>query len=106
MMGNGNGWKTAQWTIMTALILAVLTGAVTMWRQFTLLQDRQAYLLQLQTSQNQSIQSCQDSVRALQQQAALLGQKDLQTVEKLSEHADFLREILGRLRAVEQRSTH
>jgi hypothetical protein len=100
--GSGNGWRSAQWTIIAALILAGFTGGVTLWRQFTVMQERQEYLMRLNDSQNQIINQWQDSVRSLQQATAVAAQADLMVDRKLKEHDDFLREILGRLRKVEQ----
>ena len=100
---NSNGWKHLYWTVSGAMILGVLTAGVAGWRQFTVVQERQEYLMRLNDQQNTLFETIKDSLRALQEQNALQGQIDGVLREKLQEHDLFIREILGRLRQVEQR---
>ena len=100
--GNGNGWHSLRWTLAGALILAFLTGAIAGWRQFTLMEERLAYLLRLNEQQNTMFETFKDGIRALQQQTALNGQTDDVQREKLLEHDAYLREMFRRVRVLEQ----
>lgn len=100
--GTGNGWKNMQWGIITALILGTLTGMITFWQRFTVMSERMEYLLKLNDSQTQLIETLKDGMKALQQQVALNGQTDDAQRERLMEHDTYIRHILERLRALER----
>jgi hypothetical protein len=101
--GPGNGWKQAQWTILVAVILAAVTGAITFWQRFTVMAERMEYLLKLNEAQSQLIDTLKGSTMSLQQQTAILAKEDLHHEAELKEHEDFLRSFGERLRKVEQR---
>jgi hypothetical protein len=100
---SGNGWKHLQYTLAGAVLLGMLTAVITGWRQFTVLQERQEYLMRLNEQQNALFETMKDSIRSLQQQSALQGLTDGVQREKLLEHDEYFKHILERLRAVEQR---
>jgi hypothetical protein len=101
-LNGGNGWKHLQWTIAGAVLIGLLTAGITSWRQFTVLQERMEYLLRLNEQQNHLFDTIKDSLRSLQQQSALQGLTDGVQREKLIEHDEYIKHILGRLRDVEQ----
>jgi hypothetical protein len=100
---DGDGWKSVQWTIVGAVAIAILTGGVAMWRQFTLMQERVDGLMKLNDTQNVLFETVKDGLRNLQQQAALLAHEDVVMAKELKEQRDFLMDAMTRLRAVEQR---
>jgi hypothetical protein len=100
--GNGNGWKSAQWGIISALILASMGGAVAFWQKFTVMGERMEYLLKLNETQSQLIDTLKDATKALQQQTAILAKEDQHHEAELKEHQTFLLSFGERLRKVEQ----
>jgi hypothetical protein len=98
-----NGWHSFRWTLGGALLLAMLGGAVASWQKFTVMSERMEYLLKLNDSQSQMLDTLKDATRALQQQIAILAKEDQHHEAELKEHQDFLRSFSERLRQVEQR---
>ena len=103
-MANGNGWKHLLWTGAGAVGFALLGVGLTGWQKFTILQERQEYLMRLNEQQNLMFESVKDSIRSLQQQSTLQGETDKAQREKLIEHDEYLKHILGRLREIEKQA--
>jgi hypothetical protein len=102
-MAHEDGWRSAQWGIISALVFAILTGAVAFYRQFSILEERMEALRKLNDTQSQLLDTLKDGARALQQQVALLAHEDVVMAKELKEQRDFLLDAMTRLRAVEQR---
>ena len=78
-----------------------LTATAAGWQRFTVMSERMEYLLKLNDSQTQLIDTLKDATKALQQQTAILSKEDVHHEAKLKEHEDFLRNFSERLRKVE-----